>query len=67
MISFAASTSRSARLCAAIAIGLLVVSLVAGHPFPARAGDVTLTETGSTLINPLFKVWAADYTKTIAA
>jgi phosphate transport system substrate-binding protein len=33
-------------------------------PCPARARNVTLTETGSTLINPLFKVWAANYTKT---
>ena len=48
----------------AVAIGLLGVSLVAGYPFLARAGNVTLTETGSTLINPLFKVWAANYTKT---
>ena len=64
MISFGKSTSRSARLYAAVAIGLLGVSLVAGYPFPARAGNVTLTETGSTLINPLFKVWAANYTKT---
>ena len=52
MISFAKSTSRSARIGAAVAIGVLEVSLVAGHPFPARAGNVTLAETGSTLINP---------------
>ena len=56
MIRFGKSTSRSARLYAAVAIGLLGVSLVAGYPFPARAGNVTLTEAGSTLINPLFKV-----------
>jgi phosphate transport system substrate-binding protein len=64
MISFVKPTLCSARLCAAAAVGLLEVSLIAGHPFPARAGNVTLTETGSTLIDPLFKVWAADYTKT---
>ena len=50
-----------ARRCA---IGLLELGLVAGQPSFARAGDVTLAETGSTLIDPLFKVWAADYTKT---
>jgi hypothetical protein len=58
MINFAKPASLSARMCAAAAVGLLEVSLVAGHPSPARAGTVTLAETGSTL--------AADYTKTIA-
>jgi PBP superfamily domain len=61
MISFAKH-----RLGAAVALGLLGVGLVVGHPLPAHAGNVTLAETGSTLINPLFKVWAADYTKTHA-
>ncbi len=28
---------------------------------PARAADVTLNETGSTLLYPLFQKWAADY------
>jgi phosphate transport system substrate-binding protein len=64
MISFAKTISRSARIGAPVAIGLLGVSLVAVHPLPARAGSVTLAETGSTQINPLFKVWAANYTKT---
>ena len=59
MISFAKH-----RLGATVAIGLLGAGLVVGHPLPAHAGNVTLAETGSTLINPLFKVWAADYTKT---
>jgi len=53
-----------ARMCAALAVGLLELGLAVGHPFPARASDVTLAETGSTLINPLFKVWAAEYMKT---
>ena len=52
------------RTCAALVVGLLELGLVAGQPSFARAGDVTLAETGSTLIDPLFKVWAADYTKT---
>ena len=64
MISFAKPTLRSTRICAAAAVGLLELSLVASHPAPARAGNVTLAETGSTLISPLFKVWAADYAKT---
>jgi len=28
------------------------------------AADVTITETGSTLLLPLFEIWVADYTKT---
>jgi phosphate transport system substrate-binding protein len=30
---------------------------------PARA-DVDLTETGSTLLNPLFRIWTAEYMRT---
>jgi len=52
------------RTCAALVVGLLELGLVAGQPSFARAGEVTLAETGSTLIDPVFKVWAADYTKT---
>ena len=37
-----------------------LVSALLGAAVPARA-DTTLTETGSTLILPLFKAWAADY------
>jgi phosphate transport system substrate-binding protein len=32
----------------------------------ARAGDVTLVETGSSLLYPLFNVWATEYMKTHA-
>jgi len=63
MITFAKLALRPARLCAGPAIGLIALGLVAGHPSAARAGDVTLAETGSTLIYPLFKVWAAEYMK----
>ena len=38
-----------------------------GSSVSRAPAKVTLAETGSTLINPLFKVWVADYTKTIAA
>lgn len=39
----------------------LVAALAAS---PAARGEVTLKETGSTLILPLFKVWAETYPKT---
>ena len=40
-----------------LAFGLLALS-------QAHADDVTLTETGSTLIRPLFDIWATEYAKT---
>jgi phosphate transport system substrate-binding protein len=33
-------------------------------PLAARADDLTLKETGSTLILPVFQAWAQDYAKT---
>jgi phosphate transport system substrate-binding protein len=45
----------------AAALALAAVALPAA---PARADDLTLVETGSTLLFPLFKVWVAEYTKT---
>jgi phosphate transport system substrate-binding protein len=53
---------RLARLCAPVALGLLAVT--AAPTARARAAQVTLAETGSTLIYPVFRVWAADYPKT---
>jgi phosphate transport system substrate-binding protein len=50
---------RLAVLSAAAAFGLLV-------PATANAGDVSLTETGSSLVYPLFTIWAAQYNKTHA-
>jgi phosphate transport system substrate-binding protein len=41
--------ARASRLTAVLAFGLLALSRA-----PARADDVTLVETGSTLIYPLF-------------
>ena len=64
MIELAKPALSPSRTRVALVVGLLELGLVAGLPSPARAGDVTLAETGSTLIDPLFKVWAADYTKT---
>src|SRR5271168_194854 len=51
--------ARSNRLAAALALGLF--ALLAG---PALAEPITLTETGSTLVYPLFSVWASEYAKT---
>jgi phosphate transport system substrate-binding protein len=53
---------RLARVCAPVALGLLAVT--AAPTARARAAEVTLAETGSTLIYPVFRVWAADYPKT---
>jgi phosphate transport system substrate-binding protein len=50
---------RASILSVALALGLLA--------FPAavaRADDITLVETGSTLLYPLFDVWASEYAKT---
>ena len=38
--------------------------LFAPFAAPARADDVALVETGSTLLYPLFNVWASEYAKT---
>jgi ABC-type phosphate transport system substrate-binding protein len=38
--------------------------LAVASPQSARAADVTLTETGSTLLQPMFSIWVAAYTKT---
>ena len=54
--------ARLARVCAPVALGLLAVT--AAPTARARAAQVTLAETGSTLIYPVFRVWAADYPKT---
>jgi phosphate transport system substrate-binding protein len=50
---------RAITAAALLALGLLTLPTGA-----ARAGDINLTETGSSLLHPLFKVWVAEYTKT---
>jgi phosphate transport system substrate-binding protein len=51
-----------ARVCAPVALGLLAV---AAAPIACvSAAQVTLAETGSTLIYPVFRIWAAEYSKT---
>ena len=54
--------ARLARLCAPVALGLLAVT--AAPTARAYAAQVSIAETGSTLIYPVFRVWAADYPKT---
>jgi phosphate transport system substrate-binding protein len=56
--------ARASRLMAALAIAAPVLGLFALPMSSARAETVTLVETGSTLLYPLFKVWASEYVKT---
>jgi phosphate transport system substrate-binding protein len=65
MPSFAAvwTTKRFAGVLSAFALGLTGLWFVATFPEPAQAENMTLTETGSTLIYPLFQIWSADYAK----
>jgi phosphate transport system substrate-binding protein len=50
------------RLCAPVALGLLAAATAPIARAPAA--EVTLAETGSTLIYPVFRIWAAEYPKT---
>jgi len=50
------------RFCGPVALGFLAIA--AAPRTQALAGQVTLAETGSTLIYPVFQVWAAEYPKT---
>jgi phosphate transport system substrate-binding protein len=54
----------TSRLTAAIALSLFELGLFAISTAPARADDVALVESGSTLLYPVFKVWAEEYAKT---
>jgi phosphate transport system substrate-binding protein len=47
----------------ALAAGAILLGLAALVPASARAADITLTETGSTLMKPLFDVWVPEYKK----
>ncbi|MDR3483304.1 MAG: phosphate ABC transporter substrate-binding protein PstS [Bradyrhizobium sp.] len=49
---------RAITVAAVLALGLLTLPTGA-----ARAGEINLTETGSSLLYPLFNVWVAEYTK----
>src|SRR5580698_11526319 len=54
--------ARLVRFSASVALGFLAV--VAAPSPRAFAAQVTLAETGSTLVYPVFQIWAADYPKT---
>jgi phosphate transport system substrate-binding protein len=47
-----------------IGAAIAVCFLALGPLAQARADDLTLTETGSSLMYPLFRVWAEEYAKT---
>ena len=51
--------ARSSGLGAGLALGLLALLTE-----PTLAAPITLTESGSTLLYPLFNVWASEYAKT---
>ena len=51
-------TGYTRALTATLALGMITLAAA-----PARA-DVDLTETGSTLLNPLFRIWTAEYMRT---
>jgi phosphate transport system substrate-binding protein len=55
------SAGRASILAAALGLGLLVLPAAS-----AQAEDVSLVETGSTLLYPLFNVWVSEYAKTHA-
>jgi phosphate transport system substrate-binding protein len=55
---FPRSVSRAGILAAALTAGLTAWSAT------ALADDMTLSQTGSTLLSPLFGVWASEYMKT---
>ncbi len=52
------------RFAAAFEIGLLTLGLLAFPARPLRAETIALSETGSSLLYPLFDVWALEYAKT---
>jgi phosphate transport system substrate-binding protein len=49
---------RAITVAAVLALGLLMLPTGA-----ARAGEISLVETGSSLLYPLFNVWVAEYAK----
>jgi phosphate transport system substrate-binding protein len=55
----ASATRHATILAATLAFGLLALPAA-----PVRADEIALSETGSTLLYPLFNVWVSEYTKT---
>jgi phosphate transport system substrate-binding protein len=52
------------RVITVLALGLAALGTLALSEAPAYADDVSLVETGSTLLYPLFNIWVSEYTKT---
>ena len=63
-----AATRRCKPAQLATCVDAVIVTLTLGTYLltaaPLRADEITLVESGSTLIYPLFNVWAIEYTKT---
>jgi phosphate transport system substrate-binding protein len=56
--------AHASRLVTVLALGLPALGMLALAETPAHADDVSLVETGSTLLYPLFNIWVSEYTKT---
>jgi phosphate transport system substrate-binding protein len=54
---------RTSKLRASLGVIGLGIGLTVVAPCAGRAADITLTETGSTLLQPLFAIWVAEYGK----
>lgn len=53
------AAARDNTFAAMLALGLLLLTAP-----PMRADDITLVETGSSLLYPPFNIWASEYMKT---
>jgi phosphate transport system substrate-binding protein len=51
------------RRLASLRAAFLACGIVALPALPVQAANVTLNETGSTLLYPVFQLWTADYAK----
>ena len=55
--------SHTGRFCRAVCVTTLTIGLVLVASAGAQSTPSTISETGSTLIFPLFKAWVAEYAK----
>jgi phosphate transport system substrate-binding protein len=51
------------RRLASLRVAFLACGILAPPALPAQAANVTLNETGSTLLYPVFQLWTADYAR----
>jgi phosphate transport system substrate-binding protein len=63
-VAHCSNRARASRLITVLLLGLPALGMLALSEAPAYADDVTLVETGSTLLYPLFNIWVAEYVKT---